>query len=50
VKPDRLARKLTEVRAVMGRHAAAFPEVTVTSARTGLGIEELRASLATLAA
>jgi GTP-binding protein len=50
VKPDRLARKVAEVRAVMGKHAAAFPDVLVTSARTGEGIEMLRASLAALAA
>jgi GTP-binding protein len=50
VKPDRLARKLAEMRGVMGQHAAAFPEVIVTSARTGLGIEALRGSLGALAA
>jgi GTP-binding protein len=49
VKPDRLARKLAEVEAVVKAHAAAFPHVIATSSRTGAGIEELRGSLATLA-
>jgi len=49
VKPDRLARKLAEVEAVVKTHAAAFPHVIATSSRTGAGIEELRGSLATLA-
>jgi GTP-binding protein len=47
--PDRLARKLAEVQAVVGAHAAAYPELIATSARTGQGIEVLRAHLATLA-
>jgi GTP-binding protein len=50
LKPDRLARKLAEVQAMVGAHAAAYPEVIATSARTGEGIEVLRARLATLAA
>ena len=39
-----------EVEAAMKGHAAAYPEVLATSARTGEGIEALRAGLATLAA
>jgi len=50
IKPDRRSRKLAEVQAVAGAHAAAYPEVIATSARTGEGIEVLRARLATLAA
>ncbi len=49
LKPDRLARKLAEVQAVVKTHAAAFPEVIATSARDGAGIEALRASIAGLA-
>jgi len=50
IKPDRRSRKLAEVQAVAGAHAAAYPEVIATSARTGEGMEALRARLATLAA
>jgi GTP-binding protein len=46
LKPDRLARKLAEIQAAVKTHAAAFPEVIVTSSRTGAGIEALRAGLA----
>ncbi len=49
LKPERLARKLAEVQAVAKTHAAAFPEMVATSARSGAGIEALRASLAGLA-
>ena len=50
LKPDRLARKRAEVEAAMKQHAAAYPEVLATSARSGEGIEALRAGLAGLAA
>ena len=50
LKPDRLARKVSEVQGVVKTHAAAFPEVIATSARHGAGVEALRASLAGLAA
>ena len=50
VKPVPLARKLAEVKAAAKAHAAAFPEVLATSARTGEGVEALRAELASLAA
>ena len=49
LKPDRLGRKRAEVEAAMKKHAAAYPEVLATSARSGEGIEALRAGLATLA-
>ena len=49
IKPAALARKLTEVQALVGKHAAAFPDVIATSSETGAGIETLRATLATLA-
>ena len=36
------------VRASVGRRPAAFPEIAITSARTGLGVAELRAAIARL--
>ncbi len=49
VKPDKLDQKMAEAQAAVKAHAAAYPEVIPTSSRTGAGIEDLRASLATLA-
>jgi len=49
VKPGALARKVAEVRAMARKHPAAHPEVMVTSAETGEGIEALRGALAGLA-
>ena len=49
VKPEALARKLSEVTALARRHAAAYPEVVATSSETGQGIAELRAAIAMLA-
>ena len=49
VKPEALARKLSEVTALARRHAAAYPEVVATSSETGQGIAELRAAIAVLA-
>ena len=40
---------LERTRAVARRHVAAFPEILLTSAEKGLGIEALRTGLATLA-
>ena len=48
VKPRALEGKQAEVRALTGKHPAAFPQIAVTSSSKGLGIEDLRASLATL--
>jgi GTP-binding protein len=48
VKPQALARKLDAVTQLAKRHPAAYPEVIATSASDGLGIEALRAGLATL--
>jgi GTP-binding protein len=45
LKPPDLARKQDEVVKLVGTHPAAFPEIAVTSAETGLGIPELRAVL-----
>ncbi len=44
-----LARRLAEISKELAGHTAAHPEAHVTSARTGDGIPELRAALATLA-
>ncbi|HTR15767.1 MAG TPA: ribosome biogenesis GTP-binding protein YihA/YsxC [Acetobacteraceae bacterium] len=49
VKPERLARKRTEMERIARAHAAAYPEVIATSSETGLGVPELRAALASLA-
>ena len=48
VKPGALARKQAEVTALARKHPAAHPDVMVTSAETGQGIEVLRAALAGL--
>ncbi|HET8728239.1 MAG TPA: ribosome biogenesis GTP-binding protein YihA/YsxC [Alphaproteobacteria bacterium] len=50
VRPDELSRRLAETEAMLQKHPAAFPAVHVTSAQDGIGIEELRAALAALAA
>ena len=49
-KPGALARKQDEVRALARKHPAAHPYVLTTSSETGLGMAELRAELAGLAA
>lgn len=50
VKPEALAAKQEAVQALARKHPAAFPTVVTTSSDSGLGITELRAALATLAA
>jgi GTP-binding protein len=50
VKPGHLARRVEEVQALAKKRTAAHPLVLVTSSETGLGIPELRAELAALAA
>nr|WP_211112445.1 ribosome biogenesis GTP-binding protein YihA/YsxC [Azospirillum sp. SYSU D00513] len=50
VKDKELQAMLDRTVAEMKKHPAAFPEVHLTSSETGLGIAELRASLAALAA
>ena len=49
LKPPGLARKLAAVATLARKHAAGFPEVLVTSARSGAGIPEARAAFAALA-
>ena len=50
VKPATLERKQAAVQALARKHPAAFPHIVTTSSEAGLGIAELRAELATLAA
>ncbi len=49
-KPEALGAVLAALEGELAGHAAAHPEVAVTSARAGAGIAELRAALAALAA
>lgn len=49
LKPDEQAAVLAQVTAAVARRRAAHPEVVLTSAESGLGVERLRALLATLA-
>jgi GTP-binding protein len=46
VKPNVLAKKEAEVRALIAKHPAAYPVLCTTSSQTGGGIPELRAILA----
>ena len=48
-KPGALGRKQEEADALARAHPAAFPVVLATSSATGLGVEGVRAELATLA-
>jgi len=50
VKPPDLAKRLAEIQALARKHPAGHPLVIVTSAETGMGMEELRAELAALSA
>ncbi len=48
-KASSVARVADEVAAELARHPAAHPDIGLTSARTGVGIEALRAAIAALA-
>ncbi|RKK05272.1 YihA family ribosome biogenesis GTP-binding protein [Pseudoroseomonas wenyumeiae] len=50
VKPGPLAKRQEEAQALVKKYTAAHPLVITTSSETGLGIPELRAELAALAA
>ena len=50
LKPKELEDRLAEISAVISRRAAAFPEILMTSALKGQGINELRAAIARLMA
>jgi GTP-binding protein len=47
---DELEVRRSKVRDEAARHPAAHPDIVATSARTGLGVAELRAALAAVAA
>jgi GTP-binding protein len=48
VKAPELAERTDATRTLLARHPAAFPDVLVTSSRTGAGMPELRAAVARL--
>jgi len=48
-KPSELAAVQDKVASDLLKHPAAYPQVLTTSARTGAGLEELRAAIAALA-
>ena len=48
VKPAELQQRIAELEAALAKHPAAFPEVLVTSSRTGAGMPELRAAMVRL--
>jgi GTP-binding protein len=48
VKADKLAPLVAATGAALAQHPAAYPEVIVTSARTGAGMPELRSAIARL--
>ena len=49
VSKAELERNIDQSRAALSKHPAAFPELIVTSSEKGIGIETLRATIATLA-
>jgi GTP-binding protein len=48
VKPAELQTRIADTAAALAKHPAAFPEVLVTSSRSGAGMPELRAAMARL--
>ncbi|MDN5787288.1 MAG: YihA family ribosome biogenesis GTP-binding protein, partial [Pseudorhodobacter sp.] len=48
VSKAELEKNIDITRAALAKHPAAFPELIVTSAEKGLGVETLRATIATL--
>lgn len=50
LKPKELEDRLSEIKAVISKRAAAFPDLLVTSALKGHGMPELRAAIARLVA
>lgn len=48
VTPSGLEKNLTEVRAGLARHPAAFPDVAVSSAQAGTGVADIRAAVVRL--
>ncbi len=50
VKATELEKRIAETRAALAKRPAAYPEVVVTSSRTGAGMADLRAAIARLLA
>ena len=48
VKPAELQARIAETMVALAKHPAAFPEVLVTSSRSGEGMPELRAAMVRL--
>ena len=48
VKAAELKTRIEETKAALAKHPAAFPEVLVTSSRSGDGMPELRAAMVRL--
>jgi GTP-binding protein len=48
IGPPELAARLGSLQTLLARRPAAYPEVAVTSARTGIGIAQLRAAIVRL--
>src|SRR5271156_3633654 len=48
IKPAELKARIVETAAALAKHPAAFPELLVTSSRTGAGMPELRAAMVRL--
>ena len=45
---ERLEQRMADTVAALAKHPAAFPDVLVTSSRTGAGMPELRAAMVRL--
>jgi GTP-binding protein len=50
IKPHELAAVVADTAAKLGKHPAAFPRIIVTSSEDGLGIDDLRATIAGIVA
>ena len=48
VKAAELAKRIDETGAALAKHPAAFPDVLITSSRSGMGMPELRAAMVRL--
>jgi GTP-binding protein len=48
VKPDELTQRISDIKASLAKHPAAFPDVLATSSQTAAGIAELRAAMVRL--
>jgi GTP-binding protein len=48
VKPAELEARTADTSAALKKHPAAFPEILVTSSRSGAGMAELRAAMVRL--